>query len=69
MWRELCLDGKTAMKEVDCGKEKSRLFWVYRDSMLYEGFRRQGGGSVEPMDSEELAKAKREVEQSSISVH
>ncbi len=57
------------MKGVDYGNEKVRLFWVHRDSMLYEGFRRQGGGSVEPMDSEESAKAKREVEQSPISIH
>jgi hypothetical protein len=62
MWREFVVDGKTVLKELDYGKRKPQMVWVYRDGSIYEAFRRHADGSIEPIASEDLAKARREVE-------
>ena len=63
MWREFLVGGKTVLKEMDYGETKPQMVWVYRDGSIYEAFRRHADGSVEAMASEELAMAKREVEE------
>ena len=63
MWREFLVGGHTVLKELDYGDTKPQMVWVYRNNALYDAFRRHADGSVEPMTSEELAKAKREMEE------
>lgn len=63
MWREFVVGRTTVTKEMDYGDDKPRLILVYRDGALYEAFRRRADGSVEPMSSDELSKAKAEMQE------
>ena len=60
-WREYMAAPKTVVKEIDYGGRKPQEILVYRDDALYEAFRRQADGSVEPIDSVEIAKIKEEL--------
>jgi hypothetical protein len=61
MWQEYVLDRKLVVKEMDYGDRKPPVVLLYRDNALYEAFRRHADGSVEPISSDELTKAKAEL--------
>jgi hypothetical protein len=52
---------ETVVKEIDYGGRKPQQILVYRDGSLYEAFRRQADGSVEPIGSDEFDKIKEEL--------
>lgn len=60
MWREYIVGGHTVLKEMDYGDKKPGVVLTYEDDIPHEAFYRHADGSVEPFNSEELARLKRD---------
>jgi hypothetical protein len=58
MARTFYLDGQMIMTEVDEGNGTTSVICFLKDNKIFEAFRRQTDGTVEPVPSVELAKLK-----------